>query len=238
MFQRHDPESASSSGAPTRRELLLAAPPIAAAGMGLAYPAVANAASAKQKAECLARDSVVKENLKTFHFLDFHVFSDQQWAGLDILTNGDYHLDADLAGRSWFSYPTERMAGISEYDTETTAGWTYPVGTWLNEIVGGWKYHAVVDKLGPRAPLEFAKIWRVGQARTSRPVKMGTISADLAASVLTIKTDAYAEDKQDLMWDIATILNHELRELAAAGCKVIQIEEPAIHSQATYGAPA
>jgi 5-methyltetrahydropteroyltriglutamate--homocysteine methyltransferase len=166
------------------------------------------------------------------------VFSDQQWAGLDILTNGDYHLDADLAGRSWFSYPTERMSGISEYDTETTAGWAYPVGTWLNEIVGGWKYHAVVDKLAPRAPLEFAKIWRVGQARASRPVKMGTISADLAASVLTVKTDAYAEDKQDLMWDIATILNAELRELAAAGCKVIQIEEPAIHSQATYGAPA
>src|SRR5262245_13928050 len=166
------------------------------------------------------------------------VFSDQQWAGLDILTNGDYHLDADLAGRSWFSYPTERMSGISEYDTETTAGWAYPVGTWLNEIVGGWKYHAVVDKLGPRAPLEFAKIWRVGQARAHKPVKMGTISADLASSVLTIRTDAYAEDKQDLMWDIATILNAELRELGAGGCKVIQIEEPAMYSQATYGAPA
>jgi 5-methyltetrahydropteroyltriglutamate--homocysteine methyltransferase len=34
------------------------------------------------------------------------VISDQELAGLDILTNGDYHLDFDLAGRSWFSYPT------------------------------------------------------------------------------------------------------------------------------------
>ena len=34
------------------------------------------------------------------------VLSDQEPAGLDILTNGDYHLDADLAGRSWFSYPS------------------------------------------------------------------------------------------------------------------------------------
>ena len=92
--------------------------------------------------------------------------NDQQFAGLDILTNGDYHLDADLAGRSWFSYPSERFTGISEYDTETTFGWTYPIGSWLNEIVGGWKYHAVVDKIGPRVPLEFAKIWRVAQART------------------------------------------------------------------------
>lgn len=54
--------------------------------------------------------------------------------------------------------------------------------------------------------------------------------------MLTVKTDVYAEDKQDLMWDIATILNAELRELAAAGCEVIQIEEPATSSAAAYGA--
>ena len=166
------------------------------------------------------------------------VLNDQEYAGLDILTNGDYHLDNDLAGRSWFSYPTERFEGMSEYDTETTAEWQYPIGSWLNEIVGGWKYHAVVDKIAPRAPLEFAKIWRVSQARTDKPVKLGTIAADLAATVLTLRTDAYAQDKQDLMWDIATILNSELRALAAAGAKVIQIEEPAIHSAAAYGAPA
>ncbi|HXM59060.1 MAG TPA: cobalamin-independent methionine synthase II family protein [Candidatus Dormibacteraeota bacterium] len=163
------------------------------------------------------------------------VISDQELAGLDIVTNGDYHLDADLGGRSWFSYPSERVTGVSEYDTETTAEWTYPVGSWLNEIVGGWKYHAVTGKVGPRVPLEFAKIWRVTQARAQKPVKYGTISADLASSVLTLRTDAYA-DKQGLMWDMATILNQELRELVAAGCKVIQIEEPAIHSQAAYGA--
>jgi len=164
------------------------------------------------------------------------VISDQELAGLDILTNGDFHLDFDLAGRSWFSYPTERLSGISEYDTETTAGWTYPIGTWLNEIVGGWKYHAIVDKIGPRVPLEFAKIWRVAQSRTEKPVKFGTIAADLASTVLTIRTDAYDDDKKELMWDLATILNAELRQLVAAGCRVVQIEEPAIHSAAAWGA--
>jgi 5-methyltetrahydropteroyltriglutamate--homocysteine methyltransferase len=164
------------------------------------------------------------------------VIADQQLAGLDIVTNGDYHLDHDLAGRSWFSYPSERLSGVSEYDTETTAEWSYPIGSWLNEIVGGWKYHAVVDKVGPRVPLEFGKIWRVSQARAQRPVKFGTIGADLASSVLTLRTRSY-ENKQALMWDVAGVLNQELRELAAAGCKVIQIEEPAIHSQAAFGAP-
>src|SRR5215475_6799619 len=79
--------------------------------------------------------------------------------------------------------------------SESTFGWRYPVGSWLNEIVGGWKYHTVDDKIGVKAPLEFAKIWRIAQARTELPVKFGTISADLSASVLTLKTNAYAEDK-------------------------------------------
>jgi 5-methyltetrahydropteroyltriglutamate--homocysteine methyltransferase len=163
------------------------------------------------------------------------VINDQERAGLDIVTNGDYHLDADLAGRSWFSYPTERLNGMSERMLETTNPmWSYPAGTWLNEIVGGWKYGLVVDKVSPKLPLEFAKIWRVTQSRAERPVKFGTISADLASAVLNLGTDVYDDDKRDLMWDIATIINAELRELAAAGCKVIQIEEPALHSTAAY----
>lgn len=163
------------------------------------------------------------------------IISDQDAAGLDILTNGDYHLDADLAGRSWFSYPTQRLSGISDHELDrTNAMWSYPVGTWLNEIVGGWKYPKIVGKVEPRIPLEFAKIWRIAQARTEKPVKFGTISADLAAAVLNLGTDVYADDKRELMWDIATVINAELRELAAAGCKVIQVEEPAIHSTAVY----
>ena len=163
------------------------------------------------------------------------VISDQEVAGLDILTNGDYHLDNDLAGRSWFSYPTQRLSGIDDQELETTNPmWSYPVGTWLQEIVGGWKYPKIIDKIGLRTPFEFAKIWRIAQARSERPVKFGTVSADLAVAVLNLGTDVYADDKRELMWDLATIINAELRELAAAGCKVIQIEEPAIHSTAAY----
>ena len=114
------------------------------------------------------------------------VIADQERAGLDIVTNGDYHLDADLAGRSWFLYPTERMEGLTDEALETTNPmWSYPVGTWLNEIVGGWKYPKVVDKVAPKIPLEFAKIWRIAQSQTERPVKFGTISADLAAAIPT-----------------------------------------------------
>ncbi len=46
----------------------------------------------------------------------------------------------------------------------------------------------------------------------------------------------YEDDKRELMWDLAGILNAELRQLVAAGCTVVQIEEPAIHSAAAWGA--
>ena len=56
------------------------------------------------------------------------MIGDQELAGLDILTNGDYHLDADFAGRSWFSYPLERLGGVSEFDPGDDAELDVPVG--------------------------------------------------------------------------------------------------------------
>ena len=42
------------------------------------------------------------------------------------------------------------------------------------------------------------------------------------------------DDKKQLIWDMATAMNLELRQLAAAGAKVIQIEEPTIHFTAAF----
>ncbi len=113
-----------------------------------------------------------------------------------------------------------------------TLGFSYPAGSWLYELMGAWRYPAVVGKLAAGEPLEFAKIWRTAQARSSKPVKFGTISADLATIALQLEGDAYSDDRRELMWDFASIINNELRELVAAGCSVIQIEEPAIHHTA------
>ena len=40
------------------------------------------------------------------------VISDEERAGLDILTHGDYHCDEDFAGRSWHHYPLQRWTGF------------------------------------------------------------------------------------------------------------------------------
>jgi 5-methyltetrahydropteroyltriglutamate--homocysteine methyltransferase len=165
------------------------------------------------------------------------VIGDQERAGLDILTNGDYHQDADLGGRSWVLYPVERLAGIAELDLDAPDAWAYPPGTILNEGMGGWRYPGIVGELGRGLPLEYGKIWRLAQQRTDRPVKIGTVSAQVAVSCTAIHTDHYPGDKHQAMWDMATAFNQELRALAAAGCKVIQIEEPRLHI-AAGGDPA
>jgi 5-methyltetrahydropteroyltriglutamate--homocysteine methyltransferase len=185
------------------------------------------------------------------------VVSDQERAGLDILTNGDYHIDGDLGGGSWISYPILRLAGLSEHEVARSDFWrfsssvagrrdapgqapsatpSFPVGTLLNEIVSGWRYPTVVDRVRSSVPFEFAKIWRVAQSWAHRPVKFGTVAADIIASALTLRTDVYDDDKRQLMWDVATVLNGELRQLAAAGCQAIQIEDPLVYYLASLGA--
>jgi 5-methyltetrahydropteroyltriglutamate--homocysteine methyltransferase len=162
------------------------------------------------------------------------VVSDQERAGIDIICNGDYHLDFDFAGRAWHHYPVERWAGLSpDRDSAADAGvYTGTPGTLLNEIFTGWRYPDVIGKVEARDSLELGKLWRIAQARTELPVKIGIISAQTLAEVLPIKTDVYGDDRRQLILDIADILNAELRELAAAGCKVIQVEEPSIHALA------
>jgi 5-methyltetrahydropteroyltriglutamate--homocysteine methyltransferase len=158
------------------------------------------------------------------------VISDQERAGLDILTNGDYHLDADLAGRSWLLYPVERLAGIGSRETLPASDeWVYPPGSLLGEVFGSWRLPPVVGRIEPGGPLEFDKLWRIAQSRTDRPVKFGTVSTQIVAGMLELRTDEYAPNKHDLMWELATAMNRELRKLADAGCKVIQIEEPLMH---------
>ena len=158
------------------------------------------------------------------------VVSDQEQAGLDIVTNGDYHLDESLGGQSWLLFPVERMQGVATGDTHPSSGeWSYPPGSVLNEVMGGWRYPTVIDKVSRGRSWEFAKAWRVAQAKTDRPVKFGTVSGQVMGSMVELRTERYGADKRELIWDLSVAINEELRELAAAGCRAIQIEDPLIH---------
>ncbi|SPE55303.1 Methionine synthase (B12-independent) [Verrucomicrobia bacterium] len=167
------------------------------------------------------------------------VLSDQERAGLDILTHGDLHCDDDMAGRSWHHYPLQRWAGFDgDYlqSDKTRSPWLrYPPGTLLNEIYTGWRWPRVVDKITHR-PLDYPKIWRMAQAKTSRPVRFGTCCSQVMGLFLDIHTPKY-KDTEEVIWDMAVAMNKELLALRDAGCKCIQIEEPTLHFWAnSYGA--
>jgi 5-methyltetrahydropteroyltriglutamate--homocysteine methyltransferase len=74
------------------------------------------------------------------------------------------------------------------------------------------------------------------QARTRKPVKFGTVSGQVMALFLDSHTPEYRieDNKRQMIWDMATAINKELRELVASGCSVIQVEEPTIHFIACY----
>jgi 5-methyltetrahydropteroyltriglutamate--homocysteine methyltransferase len=104
----------------------------------------------------------------------------------------------------------------------------------LNEIYTGWRWPRVVGKIQHR-PLDYPKLWRIAQARTSRPVRFGTCCSQVMGLFLDIHTTAY-KDKREVLWDMAIAMNTELRALRDAGCRSIQIEEPCFHFMAnTYG---
>ena len=152
---------------------------------------------------------------------------DQERAGLDIVTDGDARLDADVGGMSWFQYPARRFNGVSGSDYyKTRKGYG---GTAKGDII----FEVMESRVMPRCvgtisrgPLHYTATWKLTQGLTARPVKFGTITPELIGT--SIGNDHYA-NQEELLHDISSAMRDELHEVARAGCSVIQMEEPNIH---------
>ncbi len=153
--------------------------------------------------------------------------NEQERCGLDILVDGDTRFDLEVGGRSWFFYTIERLNGITGFRDSShflDYGDMRP-GHILYEVQESWHPPTVSDRIS-RGPLHFAAIWKTAQKMTGRPVKLGSICATCLPMMLW---NEYYENDRDMIMDIAAAMNEEYRELAAAGCPVIQIEEPVHH---------
>jgi 5-methyltetrahydropteroyltriglutamate--homocysteine methyltransferase len=160
------------------------------------------------------------------------LIGEQTRAGLDIVTDGDSRFDRTVGGRSWFYYPIERLGGITgNLDRTQAAGWSLSPGHILYEVMEAYQPAVVGDRL-TAGPLQYVALWRMAQRVTDRPVKFGAISAQILAKMLVNRH--YASERE-LILDVADIFNAELRQLAAAGCRVIQVEEPRHHSASADG---
>ena len=160
---------------------------------------------------------------------------DQETAGLDICTDGDCRFDEDVGGHSWFSYAPNHMEGFSGARAYRhaggRAGMAAPRGHILHDVL---EARIMPDLVGPvgRGDLQYTSVWKTAQRLTPRPVKFGTITAELIA--MAVRDDHY-KDLRTLIMAISDALNEELHELADAGCPAIQMEEPQIHLLAAKG---
>jgi 5-methyltetrahydropteroyltriglutamate--homocysteine methyltransferase len=160
---------------------------------------------------------------------------DQEVAGLDIVTDGDCRFDADVAGHNWFSYAPLHMDGFSGMRPYRVKGGLAGIpnkpGHILHDVLETRLMPDLTGAVG-RGNLHYTPIWKAAQRQTTKPVKFGTITAELIAMAVR---DLHYKDMRKAILAIAEALNAELNELADAGCKVIQMEEPQIHLLAAKG---
>src|SRR5438477_4283557 len=182
------------------------------------------------------RDAMVDRTYREQYLDAVSVYiRDQEVAGLDIVTDGDCRFDADVAGHNWFSYAPlhmEGFAGARAYAAKGgLAGIPTKPGHILHDVL---ETRVMPDLVGPvgRGHLNYSAIWKAAQRQTAKPVKFGSITAELIAMAVR---DLHYKDLRKAILAIAEALNAELNELADAGCKVIQMEEPQIHLLAAKG---
>jgi 5-methyltetrahydropteroyltriglutamate--homocysteine methyltransferase len=162
-----------------------------------------------------------------FDCLACHV-ADQHRAGIDIYVDGDARLDDDVAGRGWVSYATERMSGIGQPRVEVP-----PAGFMKDKGPGDIMWEVIETRMTPpvegkidKAWLELDRAYKAIAPMTDKPVKIGSISAQILALMLT---DQHYNDRLQLLFDMSAALNREYHALADAGAPIVQVEEPAIH---------
>jgi len=160
---------------------------------------------------------------------------DQEVAGLDIVTDGDCRFDADVAGHNWFSYAPLHMEGFSgarPYQAKGgLAGIPTKPGHILHDVLETRVMPDLVGAVGP-GKLRYAAIWKAAQRQTHKPVKFGTITPELIAMAVR---DLHYKDLRKAILAVSDALNQELHQLADAGCRVVQMEEPQIHLLAAKG---
>jgi len=148
----------------------------------------------------------------------------QERIGLDLLSDGEQR-------RTGFI--NHILAGFDGIDLEHEA-----VKTIYRRREQPRPVPRVVGKIKRRAPAIIEDL-RFAKSETSKPIKM-----DLPGPMTVVDStvDEFYKDEAAMAMDVAAALNEELRDLQAAGCDVIELDEPAMtryHEKASaYGAKA
>ncbi len=137
------------------------------------------------------------------------IIADQIAAGIDIPTDGEVRRE------NYIHYHCRHLDGI-DFEQLTS-----------REVRGGAYRAELPSIVGPvraRAPF-LPHDWRIAQNFTDRPVKV-TMPGPMTIADTT--ANLFYDDERKLGLDLAEALNAEIRALAEAGCRWIQVDEPVL----------
>ena len=133
--------------------------------------------------------------------------AEQAEIGIDIPTDGE------IRRANYIHYHCSHLDGF-ELDTLTEC--TMRNGAWTAEMP------TFTGKVAAREPF-LVRDWEVAQSATDRPIKI-TVPGPLTIADAT--ANVFYSDRRSWCADLADALNVEIRRLADAGCRHIQVDEP------------
>ena len=149
----------------------------------------------------------LEERQAAFDRATREVVAEQAEIGIDIPTDGE------MRRANYIHYHCSHLEGF-ELDTLTEC--TMRNGAWTAEVP------TFTGKVAAREPF-LVRDWEVAQAATDRPVKM-TVPGPL--TIVDSTANVFNPDRRSRCADLADALNVEIRRLADAGCRHIQVDEP------------
>jgi 5-methyltetrahydropteroyltriglutamate--homocysteine methyltransferase len=137
---------------------------------------------------------------------------DMEAAGIDIISDGEIRRE---------SYSNRFATALDGVDIDNP-------GTIVNRIGTRSFVPRIVGPIARRRPVEVADVEFLRQ-NTTRPIKI-TLPGPFTMSQQTV--DEHYGDEEALAMAFAAAVNEEVRDLAAAGADVIQIDEPWLEARA------
>lgn len=133
---------------------------------------------------------------------------DQLACGVDIPTDGEQRRE------NYIHYHCRNLAGI---DFVNLTRKVHRNGAAVADLP------TIRARIEPRGNHFLDRDFRIAQQFSDRPVKL-TVPGPL--SIIDTTANAWYRTERELAFDLADALNYEIRALAAAGCRYIQVDEP------------
>lgn len=133
---------------------------------------------------------------------------DQVSCGIDVPSDGEQRRE------NYIHYHCRHLTG---FDFENLTRRVLRDGAYATELP------SIVAKIEPRGNHFLDRDYTIAQGFTDRPVK---ITVPGPTTIMDTTANVHYGDERALAFDLADALNFEIRALADAGCRYIQVDEP------------